>query len=442
MNKSKAEKKNELEEKCEYLILKERRERLINYCLIIFILFLLISSIIYINNVRYKKKEEIAFTNTTNNEKNDNNGFIRFIYDGFNHNYPPNKKEYVINSVSCNNANGEWDNKKWQLNISGIVDKVSCSLTFKKKNDIIAITNTKVNKQKQISIKKNVKQESSIIKQPITIKKDTSIISNNTNNEELDKDNNIIDNDNNKELEIKDEILLDLDKCDNIDECNYKVIMDSNKEIRLNPIIKSNDEISNEIDYELLSGNNAIELYNGGLICSKNVVDEVAYVKATVKDKPELNSIIKVIVEAKLINTRVYNINRHNDTINKIELKTNINSFINNIMNKSEFIHVFNNNNEIINHNEYIKTGMIVKLIINNKIYDELEIIVLGDVNKDGVCNNLDYDLVYQYISGQIELNGSSFLAADINKDNKVDSLDYELIYRYISNYINSFNNL
>jgi len=421
-------KKNELEEKCEYLSLKERRERLINYFLIILIIVYLVFSIVYINSIRFKPNEEIAYTNPSSNETKSDNSFIRFIYDGFNHNNPPSKKEYIIDSVSCNNAKGYWDSKKWQLYISNIVDKVSCSLSFKKKESVI----THNNSNKKVVVKNNnklntVNNGNEIIKEELLytkIDEETNSIS--TNEEEI-KGN-------------KEEIILNLDKCESIEDCNYKVVMDSNFEVVLKPNINGNNYNDSEIEYELLSGSNAINLYNGGIICSKNVVDEVAYVKLSVKANKQLNTIVKVIVEAKRLNTRVYDINRHNQTINKIELNTNIQTFINNIMNNKKNIHVYDtNNNEIKDNNKLIVNGMKVKLIIDNKIYDELEIIVLGDIDGDGKCTNNDYNMVNEYLMGNIELKKSQFLAADCNKNGIVDSLDYELIYRYLTNLINSF---
>ena len=410
MDESNKRKKNKLEEKCEYLTLKERKERYINYVLVILIIIFLICSIIYINNNKYKQSNEIAYVDTSTNEKVDNTSFIRFIYDGFNHNNPPKKNKYVISSVSCDNAVGYWDNKKWELNISSIVDKVSCSLSFKKKE------NKTTTKKKNI-VKNKQKKNSKII------------------NEEIKQEELIINNNDNEE-EIKDEILFDLDKCDNNENCNYKINMDSNKEISIKPTNNTKEEIV----YELISGDDAIYYYNSDYVFSKDVVYKESYIKVSSKDDPSINTIIKIVVEAKRINTRIYNINRHNNTINNIELKTDINTFINNIMNKSYKLHVYDSYDiEIKDYTKYIGTGMKLKFIIDNKVIDELELIVTGDIDGDGMCTSTDYSLVFNHVIRQNELYGINLLASDVDNNNMVDNKDYELIYKYISNKISSF---
>ena len=413
-------KKNELEERCEYLTLKEKRERYINYILIILILLFLIFTFIYINSSKPKKSEEIAYVDTSNSEVKSETSFIRFIYDGFNHNTPPNKNNYEISSVSCNNAKGSWDNKKWQLNISNIVDKVSCSLNFKKKE-----------------IKNTFKKKSNTTKN--MIKKETSTVSNEYLVNEINEED-IKEENNNQNIQVittvEDELLFDYDKCDINDECNYKVVMDSNRELKLKPFVVS---LNKEIKYELIKGDEAISLY-GSIVYSKNVAYKEAYVKAYIIDNPSLSVIIKIIVEAKLINTRVYPINRNNETINRVEPKTSFQTFINNIMNLKDKLFVYDLRNKIINDNsKYLGSGMKLKLIIDNKIYDELEIIVLGDLDGDGDCTSFDYDIISEYVYNDETLTSTSLLAADINNDKKVDDIDLELIYDYSSNYITSF---
>lgn len=363
----------ELKEKCEYLALKERKERYFNYILSFLIILFLIIFIINIYGVKKGKDGSIAYTNTSSNQKQSEESFIRFIYDGFNHNNPPSKNEYQIDIVSCNNAKGSWDNKTWELKLSGIVDKVSCSLYFKKKENIIANTNVK----KKVNKKENIKKEELIN----TIQKDQNNNKKKITKEDLikEEENDVIKEHEEKEEikeKTKEKILFNLDKCSSNENCNYKLIMDSNKEKLLNPILILNDESDIELNYELLSGNDAIDLF-GGLVCSKNVANNEAYIKVSLKNKPEINTIVKVIVEAKLINSRMYSINRNNWTINNIEPETNIHEFISNIMNKSDNIHVFDiYNNEITDFSAIIKSNMIVRLIIDNTVYDELVIIV------------------------------------------------------------------
>ena len=432
MKESKLKRKNELEEKCEYLALKERRHKYINYILSIFIIILLVVFIIYINNSKVKANDEIAYVNESNSLKSNSDDFIRFIYDGFNHNNPPSKEKYSINSVSCNNALGKWDNNKWQLNISNIVGKVNCSLTFKKKENNIIITTKKKTTKNETKKDDDIEKESNNKEIIMNTINEVKAVKEAKNIKVVNKEQVL------EEEPFKEEIIFDLDKCNDNEDCDYKVSMDSNKEIKLSPTPKLINQDEGKVEYELLSGNDAVELYNN-IVCSKNVAYKDAYIKASVKDRNEINTIIKVSVKARLINTRVYDINRHNKTINKIDLNTNIKTFINNIMNKKDYIYVYNKGVRLTNDIDIITTGMKVRLIMNNNIYDELDIVVLGDLDKDGKCTTTDYNLLMMYLNNQIELDSISKIAADINRDNKFDSYDYELIYRYITNYINSF---
>lgn len=54
----------------------------------------------------------------------------------------------------------------------------------------------------------------------------------------------------------------------------------------------------------------------------------------------------------------------------------------------------------------------------------------IGDVNADGVIDQIDYLFVKRYCFGTYDLWGSETLRADVNADEKVDAVDYVLIKR------------
>jgi hypothetical protein len=49
----------------------------------------------------------------------------------------------------------------------------------------------------------------------------------------------------------------------------------------------------------------------------------------------------------------------------------------------------------------------------------------MGDVDMDGWVSQLDYELIKQYISGQVEFTDEQFRRADINKDGEISIMDY-----------------
>lgn len=56
-----------------------------------------------------------------------------------------------------------------------------------------------------------------------------------------------------------------------------------------------------------------------------------------------------------------------------------------------------------------------------------------GDVNSDGIADNLDSTLILQYDSGTRELTPEQLFSADVNKDGVVDNIDSNLIMQYDS---------
>ena len=84
----------------------------------------------------------------------------------------------------------------------------------------------------------------------------------------------------------------------------------------------------------------------------------------------------------------------------------------------------------------YAKTGMLVKLMDANgsQLADKngnllvFEVVVKGDVNKDGVVDSLDSNLIKAYRNEVISLEGSALRAADVNGDKVVDQKDSKLV--------------
>ena len=73
--------------------------------------------------------------------------------------------------------------------------------------------------------------------------------------------------------------------------------------------------------------------------------------------------------------------------------------------------------------------------IRNNPI--NLDIVLMGDVNYDGIVNVQDTVLINQYANGT--LDSINFRAADVNEDGKVNSDDSQMILNYIVSKITNF---
>ena len=103
----------------------------------------------------------------------------------------------------------------------------------------------------------------------------------------------------------------------------------------------------------------------------------------------------------------------------------------------NEFKH-YNKNNELVS-NDTLKTGDVIKIVLNGTSSQEYRVVFLGDTSGDGKINYLDYVNVYNHIqkvkhpeSNKILLKDEYLLAADMSGDNKISYLDYVRIYNKI----------
>lgn len=79
------------------------------------------------------------------------------------------------------------------------------------------------------------------------------------------------------------------------------------------------------------------------------------------------------------------------------------------------------------------KTGAAIKVMLPNGNWSErTQIGMLGDVNNNGEITITDYTLVGLHITGDRTLTPAEFMRADINRDGVVNSTDRDLIQAYI----------
>lgn len=64
----------------------------------------------------------------------------------------------------------------------------------------------------------------------------------------------------------------------------------------------------------------------------------------------------------------------------------------------------------------------------------EYTLVMLGDVNGDGLVKSKDYMMIKNYIMGTLELSEVEKKAADVNKDGEIKSKDYMMIKNHIMN--------
>ena len=67
------------------------------------------------------------------------------------------------------------------------------------------------------------------------------------------------------------------------------------------------------------------------------------------------------------------------------------------------------------------------------------ETVKYGDVNGDGVVNNIDAAMAYACHNGKLTLNEKQLAAADVNGDGVVNNIDAAMIYAYHNGKLTSF---
>ena len=116
-----------------------------------------------------------------------------------------------------------------------------------------------------------------------------------------------------------------------------------------------------------------------------------------------------------------------------IEPETLLDEFIPNFDNNPSTLHVFDEeDNEIINPSQEIGSYMKIKLIIDNRVYDELVIIVRGDFDGDGYVTATDLVGVKNIILGKAEETYIRNKICDIDKDSYVAATDLVAVKNFI----------
>ena len=123
------------------------------------------------------------------------------------------------------------------------------------------------------------------------------------------------------------------------------------------------------------------------------------------------------------------------------EPETSINEFIKNFDNNETTLHVFDSSdNEIFMNDIIVGTGMKIKLIINDVVYDTLEIAVKGDVDGDGIVAMPDYSSLKNRL---LEVERYSFIqvkASDFDNDDILAMNDYNALKTYLLGLSTSLN--
>ena len=221
-----------------------------------------------------------------------------------------------------------------------------------------------------------------------------------------------------------------------IEENNIVIVEGENKKINIETVPAG---IETKYIYET-ENNDVVKIDENGLVTGlkEGTANIVVY--------PEIDSTIKknivVQVLSKTINSETYKIVREEDKyIIGMEEGTTISEFISNIENDSSTLKIYNKDLvEELDYTSVVKTGQIIKLIINGKEYDELLLIVRGDINGDGEVNVTDKTIIKNHILSKEEITDYRKYAADVVEDNEINVSDNTKLGNYVLGKITTLN--
>ena len=181
----------------------------------------------------------------------------------------------------------------------------------------------------------------------------------------------------------------------------------------------------------------------------KGIGNGITYVYVISKHNSKVFDWIKVNVASTKITSNVYNIWRVGDSENDLANvdfsyvigandKTSVDDFFINFDNNVEYLKVYSNGELVTNQTSFVGTGMIIKLVINDHVYDELVIIVRGDngtVEKpgNGIITSTDYATLSSLLAGLTLKTPMTSLLYDLNKNKILTVTDLSPLSLYIA---------
>ena len=190
--------------------------------------------------------------------------------------------------------------------------------------------------------------------------------------------------------------------------------------------------------YEVIDSS-ILTVSSSGLITPKTLGDTT--IKVTSARNKSLTKTITVHVINPLIETDEYIIDRDIGYVTGMEPYMTVEDFLSNFKNERETLKVYEKTDvDEVSEETNIKTHYIIKLVINGTVYDQLTLVIKGDINGDGYVTVADVNKARNEISAKIEFTDIEMIAADINIDAYNTVADVNKMRNYISAKIESLN--
>ena len=171
----------------------------------------------------------------------------------------------------------------------------------------------------------------------------------------------------------------------------------------------------------------------------------------SVKD-PGIKGEVSIYVLDKTISSDTYHVAHKDETDNPYnmynldyvsgpEQKTTLNDFLDNFNNPAVYLNVYENGTKITDMTRFVGSGMVLKLEIGGKTYDEITIVVKGDVGTvaepgNGIITASDRNSLAQVIAGMQVADSLSTAIMDVDDNALVTSSDLASVSSFIAGLI------
>ena len=197
--------------------------------------------------------------------------------------------------------------------------------------------------------------------------------------------------------------------------------------------------VNTKVLYEVLD-KDIIEVDEDGNI--KALTKGFTKIIVSTEKNPAMRKEVTVEVLSSKITSSVYNIARVDyEYITGMDEKVTLSEFINNIDNESSTLELYNaESTKITDLSEIVKTGQVIKLVINGKVYDELYIVLKGDLNGDGKINVSDKVILQDHILLKNKITDYRKYGMELIGDDKINVSDNVKLGEYILKKIKTLN--
>lgn len=213
---------------------------------------------------------------------------------------------------------------------------------------------------------------------------------------------------------------------------NDNIVMQKEKTLKISAIILPEDASNKNINYK--SENEIIaKVDNEGNLTGISEGNTNIIVSA---EEGKITKSIKVTVTRKLEDGEIIfdeSLNINGNEITGLENKNNTADKIVNKIQTNYTVEIYNKEGKKLTGNDLVGTGGIIKILENNLLITEYEIILYGDANGDGKINSVDLLVIQRHILEIQKLQSVYLKAGNVRKNNKnPSSVDCLLIQRHI----------